>query len=329
MPSAAQFIADRRDRWTRLEALLAKSEGNGLRRLNASELDALSSGYRAVVADLAIAQRDYPDDTVTLALNQLAARAHLRLYQAPGGSWRRLLQFFTTDFGRRVRAERWYVLASAALLFGPALWAYLAALLDPTLRGTLVPADLRAVMASGRTWTDMEPVLRPFMATVIFTNNIRVALTTFAGGILLGLGTLYVLVSNGLMLGSILGAGQHYGVSSLLLAFISAHGYLELSAIVLAGAAGLILGDGLLRPGLLRRRDAATRGARRAVELAVGTVPILIVAGMVEGFVSPSGLPSLAKEALGPCLGIALWASLLTLGRTGPRQMRPRSFRSR
>ena len=183
------------------------------------------------------------------------------------------------------------------------------------LRDALVPAQLRSVMASGRTWTDIEPSLRPGMATLIFTNNIQVAFLAFAGGVLCGLGTVYVLVSNGLSLGSVLGAAQYYGVAPLLWSFISPHGYLELTCIVIAGAAGLMLGDALLRPGLLLRREALARAARRAVELVVGAAPVLVVAGLIEGFVSPSEAPITVKLAFGPVTGILLYALLLTVGR--------------
>ncbi len=204
---------------------------------------------------------------------------------------------------------------SAVLLFGPALLAYACALLDPTLREALVPADLRSVMESGRTWTDIEPGLRPGMATLIFTNNIQVAFLAFAGGVLLGLGTVYVLISNGLSLGAVLGAAQYYGVAPLLWSFISPHGYLELTCIVIAGAAGLMLGDSLLRPGLLLRREALARAARRAVELVLGAAPVLVVAGLIEGFVSPSDVPMGLKLAIGPAVGAVLYALLLTIGR--------------
>src|SRR5919199_1165381 len=184
MPSLAHFTASRQARWAELERLLARSEGNGLRHFSAHDIEALGRAYRQVVSDLAIAQRDFPYDQLTLWLNGLAARAHLRLYSAPPPAWRRLGQFFWTDFARRFRAAWAYLLVSAGLLFVPAIVGYLGALLDPTLREALVPAQLRQVMAQGRTWTDMEPTLRPSMAALIFTHNIQVAFLAFAGGVL-------------------------------------------------------------------------------------------------------------------------------------------------
>src|ERR1700681_26844 len=315
MPSLSHFTAGRQPHSVELEGLLARSEGNGLRSFDAGEIEAFARAYRQTVCDLAIAQRDFPDDQLTLWLNGLAARAHLRLYRAPAPSWRRLGLFFWTDFARRFRAARYYLLVSALLLFGPALLAYLAALLDPTLREALVPARLRQVMESGTTWTDMEPAVRPGMATLIFTNNIQVSFLAFAGGVLFGLGTVYVLISNGLSLGAVLGAAQFYGVAPLLWPFISPHGYLELTCIVIAGSAGLMLGNALLRPGLQMRREALARAARRAVELVIGTAPVLVVAGLIEGFVSPSDLPIVVKLLIGPLAGIGLYALLLTVGR--------------
>lgn len=302
-----------------MERLLTRSEGNGLRSFEADQIEAFARAYRQTVADLAIAQRDFPDDQLTLWLNGLASRAHLRLYRAPAPSWQRLGQFFWTDFARRFRAARGYLLVSALLLFGPALLAYLAALLDPTLRDALVPARLREVMESGTTWTDMQPAVRPGMATLIFTNNIQVAFLAFSGGVLCGLGTVFVLVSNGLSLGAVLGAAQFYGVAPLLWSFISPHGYLELTCIVIAGAAGLMLGKALLQPGLQLRREALARAARRAVELVVGTAPVLVVAGLIEGFISPSDLPIAIKLAIGPLAGVALYTLLLTVGRQRQR----------
>jgi uncharacterized membrane protein SpoIIM required for sporulation len=316
MPSLSHFIASRQAHWTELQNLLDRGEGNGLRTFDADQIEAFGRAYREVISDLAIARRDFPDDQLTLELNDLASRAHLRLYRAPPPAWRSVGRLFWTDFARRFRAARGYLGVSALLLFGPAVVAYLAALLDPALREALVPEQLRTVMASGRTWTDIEPSLRPGMATLIFTNNIQVAFLSFAGGALFGLGTVYVLVSNGLALGGVLGAAQFYGVAPLVWSFISPHGYLELTCIVIAGAAGLMLGDALLRPGLLLRREAVARAARRAVELVAGAAPILIVAGVIEGFASPSDLPIEIKLIIGPLAGALLYTLLLTVGRT-------------
>src|SRR5918995_7103615 len=124
MPSLRQFIATRREEWGRIEALLARSEGSGLRRLTADELDALGRGYRRLVSDVALAQRDFPHDQLTIWLNALAARAHLRLYQAPGGSWRRMARFFLVGFPQRFREARRYVALAAALLLVPAATGY-------------------------------------------------------------------------------------------------------------------------------------------------------------------------------------------------------------
>jgi uncharacterized membrane protein SpoIIM required for sporulation len=320
MPSPSHFIASHQSRWAELEDLLARSEGTGLHGFDAAQIEALGRAYRQVISDLAIARRDFPNDQLTRQLNGLATRAHMRLYRAPAPSWHRLGQFFWTDFARRFRAAQGYLLVAGLLLFGPAVLGYVAALLDAGLRDALVPAQLRTVMASGRTWTDIAPSLRPAMATLIFTNNIQVAFLSFAGGVLFGLGTVYVLVANGLTLGSVLGAAQFYGVSPLLWSFISPHGYLELTCIVIAGASGLMLGDALLRPGLLLRREALARAARRAVELVAGAAPVLVIAGLIEGFISPSELPIAVKIAFGPLAGSVLYALLLSVGRvTGGR----------
>jgi uncharacterized membrane protein SpoIIM required for sporulation len=315
MASLSHFIATRQATWAELERLLQRSQGNGLQAFTTHEIEALGRAYRQVVSDLAIAQRDFPNDQLTVWLNALAARAHLRLYRSPPPSWQRFGRFFWTDFARRFRAARRYLIVSAGLLFAPWFVAYVGALINPTMREALVPAHLREVMEAGETWTEIEPMLRPAIATLIFTHNIQVAFLAFAAGVLLGLGTVYVLVSNGLMLGGVLGAAHFYGVAHLLWPFVSPHGYLELTCIVIAGAAGLMLGDALLRPGLRRRRDALARAARQAIELVVGVAPVLIVAGLIEGLISPSDLPATLRIAIGPVVGLLLWSGLLLVGR--------------
>src|ERR1043166_7415698 len=110
MPSLNHFTANRQPHWAELEGLLARSEGNGLRGFDAEQIQVLVRAYRQTVCDLAIAQRDFPDDQLTVSLNGLASRAHLRLYRAPAPSWRRFGQFFWTDFARRFRTAWPYLL---------------------------------------------------------------------------------------------------------------------------------------------------------------------------------------------------------------------------
>ncbi len=319
MPSLGQFTAVRQEAWRELDSLLKRSEGNGLRSLSATDVEMLGRRYRQVVSDLAIANRDFPNDELSASLNALAGRAHLRMYRGRSAPLHRIFDFFTVEFARRFRVSLGYVGVSAALLLLPAVAAYLAALLDPGLRQAMVPADMTRVMERGRTWTDIQAELRPAMAALLFTHNIQVSFLAFAGGAAGGLGTLYVLVQNGLMLGAVMGAGQHYGVGPALAAFVSSHGYLEIFSMIVAGASGLILGQAVLRPGLLRRRDALTRAARRAIALEMGVMPVLVVAGLLEGLVSPSEVPAEVKYALGPALLAALLATLLVLGRGSVR----------
>ena len=325
MPSLAQFFVTRRPDWGRLETLLARSEAGGLRRLTAQELEELGRGYRRLVSDVALAQRDFPHDQLTISLNTLAARAHLRLYEAPGGGWRRLLRFFVLGFPRRFRAAWRYVAVAAALLLLPAIGGYAAAYSSAAAREALVPAAMRDVMESGETWTRIPGNLRPAMAVVLFTHNIGVSFFAFSGGIWAGLGTVYTLLFNGIFLGAVLGAAAHYGVGHLLADFVSPHGYIEMTCIVVAGAGGLMVGHAMLRPGPLRRRDAMTRAGRQAVELVLGAMPVFVVAGLVEGNLSPSELPTEVKLVVGP----VLWLFFLTWVLLAGRNPRPtRSFRA-
>ncbi|MBV8083779.1 MAG: stage II sporulation protein M, partial [Chloroflexi bacterium] len=279
------------------------------------DVSALARGYRRLAGDVAVAQRDFSRDMLTAQLNALAARAHMRVYQAPAGSWKRAAGFFAVGFPRRVRASWPFVALAAGLMLAPAIVACLACLISQEARDALVPAGMQEVLARGETWTNIEPAARPYMTTVLFTHNIEVSFLAFAGGLLAGLGSMLALTFNGLLLGALLGAAQHYGVLPLLGGFVSAHGWLELTSITIAGSAGLRVGWAELHPGLLRRRDALAKAGRQAVELVLGTLPVFVVAGLVEANVSPSSLPLWAKLVIGPALWVLLLAWLSLAGR--------------
>jgi len=314
--SVDEFVARRQQDWSALETLLRRAGGRGLRGFSGPELERFGRLYRQVSSDLAIAQRDFPHDRVRAYLDQLLARVHPYVYQGQVSDWRGLVEFYRVGFPRLYRANAVYVLASIALFFLPALIAYLATLGGAAAQEALVPGRLLATIRQGQMWTEIPELVRPAESTFLMTHNLQVSIMAFAGGILLGLGTLYVLVQNGLMLGSVLGTCQAHGLGLPLVAFISAHGYLELSDIVIAGAAGLRLGTAFLWPGLLTRRESVVRGAREAVQLFIGAAPLLVFAGALEAFVSPSELPAGLKIAIGLVTGVALYCYLLGAGRS-------------
>jgi uncharacterized membrane protein SpoIIM required for sporulation len=327
MPSPEAFVAARREDWTRLESLLGRAGAGNLRHLSAAELEELGRLYRRLTSDLAIAQRDFPGDRVTTYVNHLTARAHAQVYRSEATGARRLWHFLQADFPRQYRRSLPFLAASLAFFALPGALAFGAAMLAPASAEAMVPPQLVAFLKRGQLWTDIPDTLRPFASSLIMANNIQVAFFAFAGGVLAGLGTVYVLFQNGLMLGAVFGLAQVYGLGPSLLAFVSAHGVIELSVVVVAGAAGLRVGWGLLRPGLLSRRDALVQAGREAVQLVLGCVPLLAIAGLLEGFVSPSTLPAEVKLGTGLATGVLLYAYLFLGGKSKEASGRPLASR--
>jgi uncharacterized membrane protein SpoIIM required for sporulation len=172
-------------------------------------------------------------------------------------------------------------------------------------------------------WTEIAPQVRSAGASLIFTNNIQVMFLTFAGGVTAGLYTTWLLLTNGVSFGALFGLLQAHAMSRFLADFVVAHGFIELSVIFLAGGCGLYIADGLLRPGLLSRSAALSRAALVGVKAILGCVPLLVVAGLIEGFVSPSALPTYAKVATGLLTGLALHAYWWLTGRDRGTRIQP------
>src|SRR5205085_368551 len=181
-----------------------------------------------------------------------------------------------------------YMLSSAGCIVLGFVAGWLAVYLRPDLRAAIVPNSLFDQMARGRVSGGVD--YAPLVAAYIIQNNIRVALICFAGGVLLGIPTVLALLGNGWMLGAIAAAVNIGGYNLQFWSLIVPHGVIELSIIVIAGGTGLMLGDAILRPGQVRRGDALSAAARRAVWLACGAAALLVIAGTLEAFASPSGL---------------------------------------
>jgi len=308
------FLRDRTASWRELDELV-RSAGRRRRRLGGDGILRLGALYRSTAADLALARRRWPGDPVVARLEDLVGRARHLVYASPRRAFSPL-RFLATGYWRVV-AERPLMLAvAAALLFAPAVLATGWAAQDPGAAGGLVPAQYRDVGEPRTRGTDLglAPDEQAGVSAEIFTNNIRVAFLAFAGGLTGGVLTAALLIFNGVLLGTVAGLAWGAGNTRPFVELVSAHGVLELSCIVVSGAAGLRLGWAIVAPGLLPRGTALRREARRAVLIALGTAPWLVVAGLVEGFLTPSGLGLANAVAIGATLGVVYWGLMLWRG---------------
>lgn len=302
------FVRRREPFWRELQ-LLVNRAGAKPHRLDPDTIRRLAELYRATAADLAIARREFPDDVVVERLNKLVTDARLTVYQRRRDR-HAFVDFMTTGYWRRIRERPGLLLLSAALLFGTWALCMQWAISDPASAARFLPE------ARGWTAPNIQGAAnRSAVATFIITNNIRVVFTALAGGILAGIGTAAALIFNGASLGATSGFTIVDGNSRQLFEWIPAHGFLELSCIVVAGAAGLRIGGAMLAPGARRRGVALVEEGRAAVEMVIGTALCLVVAGLIEGFVSPAWMGITPVLVIGSLVGLTFWTLVVVRGR--------------
>lgn len=308
-----RFIDDRQGRWGQLETLIAAA-GKRPEKLPVADIRNLASGYRSVAADLAIARRNFPGDPLVARLERMTLAARALVYERE--SRRQSLAAFLADGYWQLLWERRRALSLAALLLlvpgvAGALWG----LADPEAAVALVPDGFLWVTEEQSTDQGLGVVGLAGFSTFVMVNNIRVTLAAFALGITFGLGTAYLVATNGLILGVVTGLALAAGNGEVMLAAIAAHGVLELSCIVIAGAAGLSLGRAMLQPGKKTRRGALTAEAAQAFRIAGGTAPWLVLAGLIEGYVSRTGLGPVPTTIVGLTIGAVFWGLVWWRGR--------------
>jgi uncharacterized membrane protein SpoIIM required for sporulation len=311
-----EFVSDRSPTWVELEQLLA-SAGSNPSRLGADGVRRLGACYRASAADLAHARRRYPGAAVVARLEQLVQRGRQSVYNAPS-SRTSVWEFFSTGYWRRVRERRLILAISFVALAVPSLLGGYWAWRDPGPASGMVPRELQSVTEPRTPGQSLGKSVdeESAFAAEIFTNNIGVTFYAFAGGLLLGVGSLWILLQNGMMLGVVAGLAIGAGNGRVFFELVTAHGVLELSCIVVAGAAGMRLGWSIIDPGTRPRGDALREESRAAIEMILGTAPWLVVAGLVEGFLTPAGAGLTTALAAGFSLGAIYWG--LVLWRGGP-----------
>ena len=304
-----RWIEQRQTSWSRLDTLTRQVESQGLRALADAELQEFGLLYRQIAADLSAVRADRASGTLEEYLNSLLSRAHNRIYSGRRSGFGTILKFMVQEYPQIFRRLYRYVLVAFGLFLAGLAIGTLLALARPEFIHLIVPPHVLASIDRHEMWTHSIVSMKPQASSAILTNNIGVSFAAFAGGITAGLWTLYLMFFNGVSIGVIGVACARAHMALDFFSFVTAHGALELPSIFIAGGAGLRLAAGLLFPGVLSRKDSLALGAREAVRLLAGVVPLLVVAGMIEAFVSPSGAPVAAKFAVGGALltGLGFW----------------------
>jgi uncharacterized membrane protein SpoIIM required for sporulation len=280
------WLAQRSAQWSRLGESLATWRRGRLSRQDA--LQALD-GYRGLARDVASARKALPGSPITTALETLYASLHAIVNREPRHTLASLRHLYAVEVPatfQDLKPQLLGVWLLFALSTGAGWWLVHT---WPTLVGLVASPAMVEHVEHGELWTNGILNVTPssVLSIRIFTNNIAVTLFACVAGIFYGLGTIYIIAGNGLMLGGVFAFTREHGLDGELLKFIFAHGTVELSMICLGGAAGVALGESLIRPTLASRRDSLQHCTARVARLFAALIPLLIVCGLIEGFVSP------------------------------------------
>jgi uncharacterized membrane protein SpoIIM required for sporulation len=308
---STHWLEKRKPHWEALDRLVQRCGKRGVSALNRSELRDLSLLYRQAAADLSAVREDPAARTWERYLNQLLGRAHNIIYAGTGTSAFGLVRFYRDVFPAIFRRNLRYTIAATAIfLAGAAAGAFLT-IYDPGFQLQVLGPEMVRTIERREMWTHSIVTMKPAASSFIMTNNISVSFMAFASGVLAGLGPIYMMVMNGLLMGVISAACGLAGMGGKLWAFVALHGSLELPAVMIAGGAGLRLGHGLLFPGWLSRKQSLAAAGADAVQLVAGVVPILVIAGLIEGFLSPTDMPAILRFPLAAMLFALLVAYLM------------------
>ncbi|MFN2526532.1 MAG: stage II sporulation protein M [Actinomycetota bacterium] len=311
-----RFVSERTGTWQELQELIRRARRRP-ERLGPARVRRLGELYRSAAADLAFARRRWPSDSVVRSLESLVGAAHPLIYESQARSYR-LRDFLATGYWRRVGDNPRLLLLSAALLLAPGLIGYVWGLTDPAQATAFLPGNFRPVAESMPEGDlGLSRSQQAAFASLITTNNIQVSFLAFAGGVLLGLGTALVLLFNGTLLGVVAGLMVGSGNGANFFELVSPHGPLELSCIVVAGATGLRLGWTIVSPGYRSRGTALVEEARGTVEVVLGTIPWFVLAGLIEGFITPTGLGLYVAIVVGVIPAALFWWLVVSRGSRG------------
>jgi uncharacterized membrane protein SpoIIM required for sporulation len=285
-----RWIARREPNWKRLDVLLKQVEKKGLKSLPASEIRELASLYRSVSADLARARTNQVGNTLVQDLQRLTSRSYSQIYQGSRRQeWQGVVEFCRWGFPAVVQETSGYIAVATGIFLLGALIAWWFAWQDPVFMSLVVPESLiEKVRDRHELWMGSIVGIEPLASSGIMINNLRVSFAAVAGGITAGAYTVFIMAFNGVHIGAIATLVGQNNLAYPFWAFVFPHGSLELPAIFFAGGAGLLIARGMLFPGKYTRVEALKFYGYKAAQLVFGIVPMLVIAGTIEGFFSPS-----------------------------------------
>jgi uncharacterized membrane protein SpoIIM required for sporulation len=304
-----RWLEKRKPYWERLEQLIARSSRD-ISALSHSELQELGLLYRQTASDLAAVRDDPTTRQLGSYLNQLLGRCHNLIYLGQKPKVSGIVRFYRDTYPQVFRETLSETLLAIAVFLFAALISCAITWRDPAFAYRLLGPRMMETIEQRRMWTESIVTMKPVASSGIMTNNLSVAFGAFAMGITAGLGTIWMMGLNGLLIGVLGAATYKAGMALQFWSFVAPHGALELPAIFIAGGAGLEIARGMLFPGLLPRKVSLAQAGGRAARLLLGTIPLLVVAGLIEGFFSPSDAPVAMKFLLALVLFVALIAYL-------------------
>jgi uncharacterized membrane protein SpoIIM required for sporulation len=267
--------------------------------------------YRGLARDLATARRVAPNSRTTAGLESLYRQLHALINRTPRGGTAGLRDLLRIDIPRAAHEVRSRIAGMALLMATSAFAGWWLIARFPTLISLIASEAMIEHVEQGHLWTEgiMNIMPSAILSINIFANNIVVSVLAFCAGIFLGLGTLYLIAMNGLMLGAVFAFVHQHGLTRALFEFIIAHGPVELSVICIAGATGVTLGESIIRPTTGTRRDSFEACAHRVAPLLLLCAVLLVGCGLIEGFVSPDpGFPMLSRVTIGTGYWLIMWA---------------------
>lgn len=299
-----QFIQINSNTWKELENFFSIINKKGIKSLSSSEVRRFLHIFRLSSHHLAYARTHYPESNLTVYLNSLVGKSHSHVYAVKKVSPGSFIRYICYGFPKLLKENWIFVLSAFGFFILGCLLSMVMVSMDINNAGFFLPPqvieNMQAGKVGGRGWN------YPLMSSFIMVNNITVSLKAFVFGVTLGLGTIYVLFQNGTLLGALAALVYMHGDPVGFWSLILPHGVIELTAIFISGAAGLIIAKGILLPGEYSRKHSLISSTKKAVSLIMGVVVMLVIAGIIEGFFTPLNIPAPSKLIFAAVTGVIL-----------------------